>query len=244
MKVIDVSKHNGIIDWGKVADHGVKAVIIRAGFGRYISQKDKTFEKNYLGAKIAGLAVGSYWYSYAETPSEAKQEAAVFLEAIKDKTFDMPIYFDIEEQKHVKLGKAMCTAITSAFCAEIEKAGYFVGIYSFDSFFITNLDTAVSERYTKWVARIGGTPNTKHDLWQYEWQGKINGIKGDTDVNICYKDFPRIIRNAGLNGYGYIPTYNVNAVINGIDKSKADKIAEECSKMGMTTVVKEVKNER
>lgn len=240
MKIIDVSKHNGVIDWSKVAKHGVKGVIIRAGYGRYISQKDKTFEQNYLGAKMAGLSVGAYWYSYAETPAEAKQEAAVFLEAIKGKTFEMPVYFDIEEPKHVKLGKAMCTAITSAFCAEVEKAGYFVGVYSFDSFFTTNIDKAVSDRYTKWVARIGGTPNTKHDMWQYEWEGKINGINYDTDVNICYKDFPRIIKNAGLNGYGYVPTYTVEAAISNIDKATADKVAAECSKLGMTVVTKEV----
>lgn len=244
MKIIDVSKHNGIINWSKVAAHDVKGVIIRAGYGRYISQKDKTFEQNYFGAKMAGLNVGTYWYSYAETPAEAKQEAAVFLEAIKSKTFDMPVYFDIEEPKHVKLGKAMCTAITSAFCAEVEKAGYFVGIYSFDSFFTTNLDKAVSDRYTKWVARIGSKPVTKCDMWQYEWEGKINGINYDTDVNICYKDFPRIIKNAALNGYGYVPTYNVSAVVNGIDKVKADKIAAECSKLGMTVILKEDKNAR
>ena len=148
--------------------------------------------------------------------------------------------FDIEEKKQVELGKALCTAIISAFCSEVEKAGYFTGIYSFDSFFATNIDKAVADKYTCWIARIGGAPNHKHDMWQYSWKERINGIKGDVDVNHCYKDFPRIIRNAGLNGYGYIPTYNVNAIVNGIDKAKADKIAEECSKMGMTVVVKEI----
>lgn len=240
MKIIDVSKHNGDIDWTKVKADGVEGVIIRAGYGKHISQKDPCFEANYSEAKAVGLSVGAYWYSYAVTVAEAKLEAITFLEVIKGKKFDLPVYFDIEEQKQVELGKALCTAIISAFCAEVEKSGYFTGIYSFDSFFATNIDKAVADKYTCWIARIGGSPNHKHDMWQYSWKERINGIKGDVDANHCYKDFPRIIRNAGLNGYGYVPTYSVSAVANGIDKAKADKIAEKCSKMGMTVVVKEI----
>lgn len=244
VKIIDVSKHNGDIDWAKVKAEGIDGVVIRAGYGKHVKQKDPCFEANYSEAKAVGLNVGAYWYSYAVTVAEAKLEAITFLEVLKGKKFELPVYFDIEEERQVKLGKALCTAITSAFCSEVEKAGYYTGIYSFDSFFATNLDKAVTSRYTCWIARIGGTPSHKHDMWQYSWKERINGIIGDVDANHCYKDFPRIIRNAGLSGYGYITTYNINAVINGIDKDNADKIAAECSKMGMTVVVKEVKNER
>ena len=75
-KGIDVSKHNGTIDWAKVKASGkVDFAIIRAGYGKSISQKDAQFERNYAGAKAAGLPVGAYWYSYALTPAEAEAEA-------------------------------------------------------------------------------------------------------------------------------------------------------------------------
>ena len=79
IKVIDISKHNGSIDFAKVKGEGISGVIIRAGYGRHISQKDPTFEKYYADAKAAGLNIGTYWYSYALSPSEAKLEASVFL---------------------------------------------------------------------------------------------------------------------------------------------------------------------
>lgn len=240
MKIIDVSKHNGDIDWAKVKADGVNGVIIRAGYGKHINQKDPCFDANYNEARAVDLNVGAYWYSYAVTVAEAKLEAITFLEVIKGKKFDLPVYFDIEEKKQVELGKALCTAIISAFCSEVEKAGYFTGIYSFDSFFATNIDKAVANKYTCWIARIGGTPNHKHDMWQYSWEERINGIKGDVDVNHCYKDFPRIIKNSGLNGYGAKPVYTVEAMAANLYKDKADSVAEGCRKLGMTVVVREV----
>ncbi|MBQ2823347.1 MAG: glycoside hydrolase family 25 protein [Oscillospiraceae bacterium] len=240
MKIIDVSKHNGIINWNYVKAAGVEGVIIRAGYGRHISQKDSRFEANYSGALAAGLHVGAYWYSYADNPADAKTEAEVFLEAIKGKKFDLPVYFDIEEQKHVKAGRTMCTAMTEAFCSTVEKAGYFTGVYSFDSFFTTNLYPDISKKYTCWVARIGGKPKNIHDMWQYSWKEKIKGINGETDVNNCYKDFPSIIVKAKLNGYGAETKYKVTAHVSGVDKLNADKIAKACSEMGMTVVTEEV----
>lgn len=99
MKGIDVSVHNGDIDWGKVKTDGIGFAIIRAGYGRLASQKDKRFEQNYSGAKAAGIPVGAYWYSYAMNENEARQEADVFLSVIKGKQFEMPVYFDLEEKK-------------------------------------------------------------------------------------------------------------------------------------------------
>lgn len=240
MKIIDVSKHNGIINWNYVKAAGVEGVIIRAGYGRHISQKDSRFEANYSGALAAGLHVGAYWYSYADSPADAKTEAEVFFEVLKGKKFDLPVYFDIEEQKHVKAGRTMCTAMTEAFCSTVEKAGYFTGVYSFDSFFKTNLDSIIERKYTQWVARIGGTPNSKHDMWQYSWKEKIKGINGETDANHCYKNFPSIIVKAKLNGYGAETKYKVTACISSVDKLTADKIAKACSELGMTTIVEEV----
>ncbi|HOC34819.1 MAG TPA: GH25 family lysozyme, partial [Ruminococcus flavefaciens] len=105
MKGIDVSVHNGNIDWGKVKADGIDFAILRAGYGRLVSQKDERFEQNYAGAKAVGLPIGAYWYSYAMTPEEAELEADVFLSVIKGKRFEMPVYFDLEEKKQFDLGK-------------------------------------------------------------------------------------------------------------------------------------------
>ena len=97
-KGIDVSQHQGNIDFGKVKAAGYDFVIIRAGYGKYASQKDPYFEQNYAGAKAAGLNVGAYWYSYADSTANAKLEAEACLQVIKGKTFEYPIYFDLEER--------------------------------------------------------------------------------------------------------------------------------------------------
>lgn len=238
MKVIDISKWQGDkIDWKKVKASGVDGVIIRAGYGRSITQKDPPFEKNYSGAIAAGLHVGSYWYSYAASAAEAKTEAAVFQEAIKGKKFDLPVYYDIEEESHVQLGKTSCTAMVEAFCVAMERAGYFCGVYSYDSFFATNLEMPrIQDRYSCWVACIGSSPQfcTKYGMWQHSWTGKIDGISGNVDVDECFKDFVTTITKAGLNGYGKADTYTVKAEISGVPPETADKISSDCKGLGMT----------
>lgn len=236
-KIIDVSKHNGVIDWTKVKTSGVTGVIIRAGYGRLISQKDKTFEDYYVGAVKAGLNVGAYWYSYAKSAAEAKTEAAVFLEAIKGKRFDLPVYYDIEEESHVALGKTVCTAMVDAFCGTIEAAGYFAGVYSFDSFFASNLSEDIQKKYSCWVARVENvTPKCckAYGMHQYTWKGSVNGISGAVDISYCYKDFQTIIKNAKLNGYAKADTYKVTAKIGGITSDKAEFVSTACKNLGMT----------
>lgn len=237
MKIVDVSKHNGSsIDWKKVKAAGIDGVIIRAGFGRLITQKDITFETNYSGAMAAGLHVGAYWYSYAESPSEAKLEAEIFLAAIKGKKFDLPVYFDIEEEKQVKLGKTLCTEMAETFCSTLENNGYFAGVYSFDSFFATNLAAHIPKRYSCWVARVDGkTPQScsEYGMWQYSWKGSVSGISGAVDMNKCYKDFPTTIIGAGLNGYAKEDTYTMKAEASGVSAAKAKSMKSACESMGM-----------
>ena len=96
--VIDVSKHNGNIDFQAVKNAGVYAVIIRAGYGRETRQKDPMFEANYSAAKAAGLHIGAYWYSYADSVADAAKEAAACLRCIQGKGFDFPVYYDLEEE--------------------------------------------------------------------------------------------------------------------------------------------------
>ena len=207
MKLIDVSHHNGDIDWTKVKNdknNNIEGVIIRAGYGKTASQKDKKFEDNFWDAISEKLHVGAYWYSYALTADEAELEAKAFLECIRGKRFDLPVFFDIEDKTQTHLEKKVCTEITERFMNVIEAAGYFAGVYSFDSFFKDNLSDDIRKKYTIWVARVeNAAPQiaTEWGIHQYSWKGRIDGIQTDTDLNECRKDYPQIIRDKGLNGY-------------------------------------------
>jgi GH25 family lysozyme M1 (1,4-beta-N-acetylmuramidase) len=202
--IIDVSKHNGAIDWAKVKAAGVDAAIIRAGYGRVLSQKDPCFEANYKCAKENGIKVGAYWYSYATSAADAEKEAKICLKVIKGKTFEYPIYFDIEEPRHLKLTPEVCGSIVTAFCTTLEREKYFAGVYSFDSFFSTNLDESISKRFAVWVANVSANEPRyaeEYGMWQYSWKGKVDGINGDVDLNKAFKNYPSIIKKAKLNGY-------------------------------------------
>lgn len=204
MKGIDVSVHNGNIDWGKVKADGIDFAILRAGYGRLASQKDEKFEQNYAGAKAVGIPVGAYWYSYAMDEDEARLEADVFLKVIKGKQFEMPVYFDLEEKKQFDLGKEKVSAIMRAFLEKVEKAGYFVGLYGSASSLTTHTADDIKTHYTIWLAHWVDKTNYSgaYGIWQYSEKGKVDGINGNVDLDICYKDFPTIIKGKGLNGFG------------------------------------------
>jgi lysozyme len=213
IKGIDISYAQTNIDFEKIKAAGVDFVIIRAGYGRNVNQKDKMFESHYAGAKAVGLAVGCYWYSYATNAEDAKREAEACLEVIKGKQFDYPIYFDIEESRQATLGKAAISGITKAFCEAVEKAGYFVGIYSYASFLKNFISEELLKRYDVWVAHTGvNTPsyNLPYGIWQYSHTERIDGYNGNIDCNYSYKDYPTIIKSRGLNGYtGTEPVENI-----------------------------------
>lgn len=202
-KGIDVSEHQGSIDFNKVKAAGINFVIIRAGYGKYINQKDKYFEQNYKNAKAAGLNVGAYWYSYADSVEDVKLEAKVFMQAIAGKTFEYPLYFDIEEEKQFKKGKAFCDSLINAFCTALENAGYFAGVYCSTFWFTNYVSESVRKRYTVWIAEYASKCNYKGDygMWQYGSKGSVNGVKGDCDCDYSYIDYPTIIKNGGFNGF-------------------------------------------
>lgn len=203
IKGIDVSKHQGNVNFEKVKASGIDFVIIRAGYGKDISQKDKYFEQNYKSAKAAGLKVGAYWYSYADTVDEVKQEAKVCIQAIKGKTFEYPIYFDLEESSQFSKGKSFCDSLVKTFCNELEKAGYWAGLYISRSPLQTHLSSSVAKRYALWIAEYNDKCNYSGDygMWQYSSKGKVSGVSGNVDMDYCYVDYPNLIKNKGLNGY-------------------------------------------
>ncbi len=200
-KGIDVSKHNGVIDWSK-AKNDINFAIIRAGYGRLASQKDIKFEKNYQGCVDNNIPKGAYWYSYATTVSDIQTEAKVFLSVIKDKKFEYPVYLDIEEQSQASLSSTTINAMIKAFCTILENNGYFAGVYSYDSFF-NKVSTDVQSRYSLWVANTSNVPQRvkTYGIHQHSFKGSVSGIKGAVDLNNCYIDYPNIIKANGFNGY-------------------------------------------
>lgn len=223
MKGIDVSKHNGTINWASVKASGkVNYAILRAGYGKVITQKDPKFETYYSGAKSAGIPVGAYWYSYATTVEEAKQEANICLQAIKGKQFEYPIYFDLEEQSAFKTGKKNCSAMVRAFCDVLEAAGYWVGLYISRSPLQTYIEDDIKTRYALWVAEYASKLNYSGEvgMWQYSSKGSITGISGSVDLDECYYDYPASIKEAGKNGFP--PTTQTNTPTTPADTTTND----------------------
>lgn len=213
MKGIDLSKHNGFVDWTKVKASGkVDYVILRAGYGKVASQEDSMFEEYYKGAKSVGLPVGAYWYSYAMNEEEARKEADVFLTVIKNKQFEMPVYYDVEEKAQFDLGKAKVSAIIRAFLERVESHDYWVGLYGSYSSLVTFTESDIRDRYAIWLAHwnVKKSPyKGQYGMWQYG-VGKISGIKGDVDVDECYEDYPSLIKAAGDNGFKNNNTVSVD----------------------------------
>lgn len=224
MNGIDVSAHNGAIDWQKVKASGVQFVILRAGYGKTTSQKDKRFEEYYAGAKAAGIPVGAYWYSYAKTVDEAKQEAAVCIEVLKGKQFEFPIWFDQEEKDQFATGKENCSAMIRAFCDALEAAGYWAGLYTSRSILGTHIEDDIKTRYALWVAEWGSKLNYSGTvgMWQRSSKGSVPGISGDVDLDTAYKDYPSLIKAKGLNGYSKISGITVE--LSGKADSTPDSI--------------------
>lgn len=206
MKGIDISEYQNVINWNNV---NVDFVILRAGYGKYITQKDKLFEQHYANAKSKKIPVGAYWYSYAMSEADAIKEAKVCIEVLKGKQFEMPIYYDVEEQKQWELGKDKLSKIIYAFCDTLEKAGFFVGLYANPNF-LSQIDESITNRFTLWLAHWDiASPSRPCGLWQ-KGIGKEKGISGNVDLDECYTDFPSIITNSSLNGYGILNNTNTN----------------------------------
>lgn len=202
-KGIDVSQFQGTVDYNKVKASGIDFVIIRAGYGKYVKQKDPCFDMNYNNAKKAGLNVGVYWYSYADTEADARLEAKACLEVIKGKTFEYPIFFDLEEAKQFAKGSAFCNSLVKAFCSELEKAGYFAGLYISRSPLQQYIIKDIADKYALWIAEYSSCCNYygTYGMWQYSSSGRVPGINGNVDMDYSYVDYPEKIRSKGLNGF-------------------------------------------
>ena len=189
LKGIDVSEWQGTIDWRKVAKDGVQFAVIHAGYGRELSQKDKYFERNYAGARAAGIKVGAFWYSYADSVARAEQEARTCLKVLDGKHLDLPVFFDQEYEPGIlKLSTKTRTDIVLKFLETIKAAGRPCGLYSSTDFITTKLQADRLTAYPLWLAEYGSKLHYTGKVWawQYTSKGRVNGIKGNVDCNHGY----------------------------------------------------------
>lgn len=204
IKGIDISHWNGCIDFEKVKASGIEFVIIKAGGSDKGFYTDSKFRENYEKAKAAGLYVGAYYFAgkYFRGIEAGINDAKKFIEILKGLKFDYPVFLDIEAQENRY--KDLITDAAVAFCEEMEKAGYFVGIYASDiSGFKDKLHHDRIASYAHWVARYGNEPKVckEYGIWQYSSKGSVNGISGSVDMDISAVDYAKTIKEKGFNGY-------------------------------------------
>lgn len=167
---IDVSKWQGAVNWATVKNAGVKHAMIRAGYGNSVAQLDPQFKRNVANCELHGVAWGCYWYSYATSPVEARQEARCCLQIIQGLRPGMPVAYDIEYEPCIlALDNATRTAMVKAFLEEVEAAGYYGILYASTNFIRTKLNWQELSCYDVWCAQYGAacTCPLPYGIWQY-----------------------------------------------------------------------------
>ena len=203
---IDVSYHNGTIDWAKVKNSGVSFAIIRCGYGSdFRNQDDTQFINNVRGAQANGIDIGIYLYSYAmnttgndsSATSEAEHVLRLLNEAgLEPSDLAYPIFYDLEESKQLALGSKKLGELATTFCNVISNAGYEVGIYSNLNWWTNYLTDSAFDNssWHKWAARYPGQNKATDsgvsgtEIWQFSDCGNVDGINGNCDMNFDYVD--------------------------------------------------------
>ena len=195
---IDVSSFQGDIDWNAVAEDGIDFAIIRAGLRGYGTSgniyEDEKARENLKNAAAAGIQTGVYFYSQAITPEEAIEEAEFVLDIIKEYSIEAPVVFDWENEPDVAMRTDNLDSYTLnlcaiAFCEKIKEAGYMPAIYFNLTDAYTRYDLDKIKDYVFWYAQHEGEAPEfyySYSIWQYTDNGKVNGIDGIVDLNICF----------------------------------------------------------
>lgn len=195
--VIDVSGWQGDIDWAKAKADGVEGVVIRLGYG-WGNNADKKAQRNISECKKLGIPFGIYWYSYADTPSIAKEEGADVVAKLKQfgvnpSDLAYPVYYDLEkwtwEGHQPPTDPNVYNNIVNNWYSALQSAGYKnLGVYSYTSYLQGPLKHADIYAKTTWVAQYGARMGfdsfpTNSRGWQYTSSGKVDGISGNVDMN-------------------------------------------------------------
>lgn len=201
IKGVDVSSYQGRIDWEDTKNY-IDFAILRCGFGNDLkSQDDREYKRNADECTRLKIPFGIYLYSYATNLSEAQSEVEHTLRLLKGYKLLYPVFLDVEDRSQLALPKETLTEIVNHYCKKIEEAGYYVGIYASLSVLEEKLDSPILSKYDKWVAEWNKdfTYRGSSGMWQYENVGIIPGIRTRVDEDRAFYDYPKIIREAGLN---------------------------------------------
>ena len=211
-KGIDVSYHNGTIDWKRVKQSEVEYAIIRCGYGTNDkNQDDKKWEENVKGCIDNNIPYGVYLYSYADTVEKASSEADHAIRLLQGKKFKYPVYYDLEEDAiRKKLSKTEIANIAKTFCNKLSAKGYTVGIYANKDWFTNYLTDSCFNNWTKWVAQYNTVCNYqgKYDMWQCSSTGRVPGISGNVDLNYSYSPFENSYGGGNTNNGGTTTKYS------------------------------------
>ncbi len=189
LRGIDVSEHQGKIDWVAVKNSGIDFAIIRCGYGGdYAEQDDAYWHYNAEECTRLGIPFGAYLYSYADSTEKAHSEAAHALRLLEDYNLSYPVYLDLEDDRVGNCSNALIGEMAQIFCSTLQNNGYRVGIYANLNWWNNRLTNSVFSNPTwdKWVAQwtssctYGGT----YSIWQYTNSGQVDGITGRVDMNI------------------------------------------------------------
>ena len=233
---MDISKHQGNIDWDRVKAEGkVKFAMIRLGYG--LNTLDPTFKENVKEAERVGIPWGAYFYSYALNVDQAKTEAQFVLDVLKDYPPDYPIAFDMEDADGYNKNRGMpsnaqLVSICDTFMGMMEKAGYYTMLYASRSWLNSQLKSTKLNKYDKWLAewRDQATYKGTYGMWQYTDQGKVSGISGHVDLNIAYVDYEKVIKPTKKPVVKPKPEY-----INSYKIKLGDTLGGIATKYGTTT---------
>lgn len=191
---IDVSEHQGVIDWQKVKESGIEFAYLRAGFRGYSLgglHEDHYFYENYQGAKENGIKVGIYFFSQAINEEEAREEAEYVHKMIKDLQIDLEVVYDYEmpaESRIANLEKSQYTLNALSFATTIQSYGYQPMIYANLDWIYHVYDMSKILNYDIWYAQYYQEPEVIYDyqIWQYSENGHIDGINEDVDLNVRF----------------------------------------------------------
>ena len=245
-KGIDISEHNGNIDFSKLKNDNIEFVIIRVG---WIGNKnnhtlDKKFNEYFLKAKEQGLKIGFYVYSYCKTLEALRSGVNWLIDYINGKSFELPIFLDLEDSTIAECGKENLTDQATNFCKIIENLGYKSGIYANKDWFLNKLNINKLLDYKIWLAEWNGKENHtlgfKVDLWQYTSDGTVDGINGRVDLNKCLCDCNETQENNNNGDDEEVKLYqngstieNVYSDTNCTNKIGSLNIYEQCDCLGI-----------
>ena len=205
MKIIDISQHNGEIDFNKVKSNGIDGVIIRVGWigNKENHTTDIYFEEYYQKALQAGLKIGFYVYSYCKSQTAIISGTNWFIYKKQNKKCDLACFIDLEDNTIADLDKEELTRHAEIFCKTIETKGKKAGVYASEYWFKQKMYIDRLITYKIWLAKwVNNKPqeNFRFDLWQYTSEGTVNGINGNVDMNECIECETQENQNINVGG--------------------------------------------